>query len=134
MPTLSELDDQMGEAIDAQFGEAVLLTPRAGRVSGSTPEAGHPAVSIVATYTAAPDNPRAFQDRREGISAKGGTMVSTLTPVLSVSRAEAARVSRPIRQGDLVTLTSRPGTPRYAVNHVDRDDLGALTLDLTKEP
>lgn len=128
------LDQLAGRAVERAFGETVLVLPmKAGRNAAPTPDPDRPTVAMRAVISIAPEEQLLFADRKGGANTVGPTRVQLAGAWATLTAAEIARVGTAPIQGDVIVLTDRPGTPRYRVSQTGFDDLGAATLQLTRE-
>ena len=103
------------------------------RNAAATPDPDRTAATIQAVISIAPEDRALFADRKGGANTLGPTRVLLAGTWATVTAAEIGRLGYLPIQGDIMVLTDRPGQARYRVSQVDLDDLGAITLQLTKE-
>ena len=128
------LDRLAGRAVERAFGEAVLVLPmKVTRNATATADPDRASATIRAVISIAPEDRALFADRKGGANTLGPTKVTLAGTWATVTAAEIDRLSYLPIQGDVMVPTDRPGQARYRVSQVDLDDLGAVTLQLTKE-
>lgn len=135
MSALDLLDRLAGGAVDRAFGEVVTVIPRSGgRIAAASDDPSRPQKTVTAVFADAPSEMALFQNRMNGLKEVGTTGVLIPGAVLSLSAAQAKTLGYELRKGDLVKLSARAGTPRYAVSSPPQaDDLGAVVLMLARE-
>lgn len=134
MSARSLLDRLAGRAVERAFGEAMLVLPmKVTRNAAATADPDRAAATIQVVISIAPEDRALFADRKGGANTLGPTKVTLAGTWATVTAAEIGRLGYLPIQGDVMVLTDRPGQARYRVSQVDLDDLGAVTLQLTKE-
>ena len=128
------LDRLAGRAVERAFGESVLIQPMTGgKNAAPSPDPDRGTATIRAVISIAPEDRTLFADRKGGANTLGSTRVLLAGTSATLTAAEIGRLGYLPIQGDIMVLTDRPGQARYRVSQVDLDDLGAITLQLTKE-
>jgi len=128
------LDRLAGRAVERAFGESVLVQPmKGGKNAAPSPDPDHSMTTIRAVISIAPEDRPLFADRKAGANTLGQTRVMLAGVWATVTAAFVAELGYQPVQGDLLVLVDRPGSPRYRITQVDLDDLGAVTLHLTRE-
>jgi hypothetical protein len=118
-------------AVDRQWGEPVLLTPRTeSQYKGASPDPIRQPILVQGRFTLRPEiaddkGQRHGYGRLEGVARLAGAQTSVV-----IGAAQAALIPWPVRTGDLATLTDRGVS--YAVA-VCQPTNGGLILMLTVE-
>lgn len=115
------------------FGDEVLITARVESEKRGfmlDPSRGERAVQGVFTLRTAPDR---LGGTRQGTELQGMSTVAVAPAQVWFSAGELAAIGFVPRQGDLITLTQRPGRPSYAIAKRGPTDLDDATFPLTRE-
>jgi len=127
------LDVGLSAALSEAFAEPAHLRPRSSaQYAERAPDPDRPDVTLHGVFSAG-----SAQDDLRG-QARGGQMSGT-TKLAStaaefwIAKAQIAALTALPANGDTVTLTSRAGSPVYAISAVRHTDMGDLTLILVRE-
>lgn len=128
-----DLDAGLSGAIREAFAEPAVHRPRVSEQyaeRNSDPE--RPQHLIYGVLSAGPaDDP--LKGSARGSQFSGTTRAASLSAEFWIARAEVDALTELPMKGDTLTLTSRAGSPAYAVSLVQHTDMGDLTLILVRD-
>lgn len=129
-----DLDAALAGAIGASFGEAAVLRPR---VSVQYVErTAHPTVqpmTVWGIFSAGPSEAQPIAGQVRGSEMVGATRIASMTAEFWISKGQVGELLFLPAKGDALALTSRAGSPVYAISQVQPTDLGDLNLILVRE-
>lgn len=133
MSGFGPLDKAMSAVMSSAFAEPVLLRPRRSTQYAERAEDPDRAeVTVLGIFSAGP-----VKDDLRG-QARGGQMSGTTkfgatAAEFWIARAQVDALTMLPAKGDMITLTSRAGSPIYAISGVHHTDMGDLNLILVRE-
>lgn len=123
----------ISSAITRAFAEPAVHRPR---VSAQYVERGgdpdRPQHLIHGVFSAGPADDQ-LKGTSRGAQFSGTTRVASASAEFWIGKAEVDVLTALPSKGDTLTLTSRAGSPVYAVSVVQHTDMGDLTLILVRE-
>ena len=128
-----DLDAVVSDAIRSAFAEVAVHRPRASvQYAERVADADRPHRLIHGVFSAGPaDDP--LRGAARGSQFSGTTRVASLSAEFWIARAEVDALTDLPAKGDTIMLTSRAGSPVYAVSVVQHTDMGDMTLILVRE-
>jgi len=127
------LDVGLSATLSEVFAEPAHLRPRSSvQYAERAIDPDRPHVTLYGIFSAG-----SAQDDLQG-QARGGQMSGTTKLVSTatafwIAKAQVATMTALPVKGDMITLTSRAGSPIYAISAVHHTDMGDLTLILVRE-
>ena len=128
-----EVAPELSDAIRQAVAEPAVHRPRVSeQYAERVVDADRPQHLIQGVFSAGPaDDP--LRGSARGSQFSGTTRAASLSAEFWIARAEVDALTELPTKGDSITLTSRAGSPVYAVSLVQHTDMGDLTLILVRE-
>lgn len=128
-----ELDAALSAAASSAFAEAAVLRPRkSSQYVERADDPDRPQTTVSGIFSAGPSEGGLKGNARGGEFA-GATRMSSMTAEFWLTKAEVDRIDFLPAKGDQITLSARPGQPRYEISKVEPSDMGDLNLILITE-
>ena len=133
MSIFDDLDALTSAAVKDVFAEPAHLRPRlSAQYAERAVDPDRAEVTVHGIFSAGP-----VKDDLRG-QARGGQMSGTtkLTSTAAefwIAKAQVAALTALPAKGDMITFTSRAGSPVYAISAVHHTDMGDLNLILVRE-
>jgi len=128
-----DLDAALSGAIKGAFADAAV---HRARVSSQYVERANdparPAQTLYGVFSAGPADDQ-LKGLARGSEFSGTTRVASASAEFWIAKAEVDALAALPAKGDTITLTSRAGSPVYAVSVVQHTDMGDLNLILVRE-
>ena len=133
MSAFDALDSAMSAVMSNAFAEPAIHKPRvSAQYAERAADPNRPQHLIRGVFSAGPADDR-LKGTARGSEFSGTTRVVSASAELWIDRAEVAALSALPAKGDTIPLTSRAGSPVYAVSSVQHTDMGDLNLILVRE-
>lgn len=128
-----DLDAALSGAIKGAFAEAAVHRPRvSAQYVERAVDPDRPQHLVYGVFSAGPADEQ-LKGAARGSGFSGTTRVASASAEFWVAKAEVDALTAPPSKGDTLTLTSRAGSPVYAVSVVQHTDMGDLNLILVRE-
>lgn len=128
-----DLDAALSGAIKGAFAEAAIHRPRvSAQYAERAVDPDRLQHLIHGVFSAGPADDR-LKGIARGSEFSGTTRVASASAEFWIAKVEVAALTALPAKGDTITLTSRAGSPVFAVSSVQHTDMGDLTLILVRE-
>jgi hypothetical protein len=128
-----DLDAALSGAIKGAFSEAAVHRSRlSSQYVERTNDPDRPAQTFSGVFSAGPADDQ-LKGTARGSEFSGTTRVASANAEFWIAKAEVEALTALPAKGDTITLTSRAGSPVYAVSVVQHTDMGDLNLILVRE-
>jgi len=128
-----DLDAALSGAIKGTFAEVAVHRPRvSAQYAERAADPDRAEVTVHGIFSAGPVKDDLRGQARVG-QMSGTTKLASTAAEFWIAKAQIAALTALPANGDTVTLTSRAGSPVYAISAVRHTDMGDLTLILVRE-
>lgn len=128
-----DLDAALSGAIKGAFAEVAVHRSRvSSQYVERTNDPARPAQTLSGVFSAGPADDQ-LKGLARGSEFSGTTRVASASAEFWIAKAEVDALTALPAKGDTITLTSRAGSPVYAVSVVQHTDMGDLNLILVRE-
>lgn len=128
-----DLDAALSGAIKGAFAETAIHRPRvSAQYVERTADPDRPQHLIYGVFSAGPADDQ-LKGAARGSEFSGTTRVASASAEFWIAKAEVDALTALPAKGDTIRLTSRAGSPTYAVSSVQHTDMGDLNLILVWE-
>lgn len=128
-----DLDAALSGAIKNAFAEVVVHRPRVStQYVERADDPAKPAQNIMGVFSAGPADDQ-LRGQARGSEFVGTTRAASMSAEFWIAKAEVDALTALPAKGDKITLTSRAGSPVYAISQVEPSDMGDLNLILVRE-
>ena len=128
-----DLDATLSDAIIGAFAEVAILRPRvSAQYAARAVDQDRPQHLIHGVFSAGPADDR-LKGIARGSEFSGTTRVASASAEFWIAKAQVAALTALPAKGDMITFTSRAGSPVYAISAVHHTDMGDLNLILVRE-
>lgn len=133
MSVFEDLDVRVSAALASVFAEPAHLRPRlSAQYAERANDPDRPEVALHGIFSAGPAQGD-LRGQALGGQMSGTTKLSTTAAAFWLAKAQVDALTALPAKGDAITLTSRAGSPVYAISAVQHTDMGDLTLILVRE-
>ena len=133
MSIFDDLDALTSAAVKGVFAEPAHLRPRlSAQYAERAADPDRAEVTVHGIFSAGPVKDDLRGQARVG-QMSGTTKLASTAAEFWIAKAQVAALTALPANGDTVTLTSRAGSPVYAISAVRHTDMGDLTLILVRE-
>jgi hypothetical protein len=128
-----DLDAALSGAISGAFAEVAALSPRlSSQYAERADDPARPTMTVMGVFSAGPADDQ-LKGSARGSEFSGTTRAATANAEFWIAKPEVDALAAIPAKGDKITLTSRAGSPAYAVSVVQHTDMGDLNLILVRE-
>lgn len=128
-----DLDTALSGAIKGAFAEVAVHRPRvSAQYTERAVDPERPQHLIHGVFSAGPADD-GLKGVARGSEFSGTTRVASASAEFWIAKVEVDALTALPAKGDTLTLTSRAGSPVYAISAVHHTDMGDLTLILVRE-
>jgi hypothetical protein len=128
-----DLDAALSGAIKGAFAETAIHRPRVlAQYTERAVDPDRPQHLIYGVFSAGPADDQ-LKGAARGSEFSGTTRVASASAEFWIAKAEVDALTALPAKGDTIRLTSRAGSPTYAVSSVQHTDMGDLNLILVWE-
>jgi len=133
MSIFDDLDALTSAAVKDVFAEPAHLRPRRStQYAERAVDPDRAEVTVHGVFSAGPVKDD-LRGQARGGQMSGTTKLGSTAAEFWIAKAQVAALTALPANGDTVTLTSREGSPVYAISAVHHTDMGDLTLILVRE-
>lgn len=133
MTFFKDCSARLSEDVSTAFAELALLRPRvASQYAEPATDPNRREAMVHGIFSAGPAQEDLSGQARGG-QLSGTTQFASTAAEFWIAWAQVDALTAPPAKGDTITLTSRTGSPAYAISAVHHTDLGDLTLTLVRE-
>ena len=128
-----DFDAVLSEAIGGAFAEPALLRPRlSAQYAERAVDPDRAEVTVHGVFSAGPVKDD-LRGQARGGQMSGTTKLASTAAEFWIAKAQVDALSALPAKGDTITLTSRAGSPVYAISAAHHTDMGDLNLILVQE-
>ncbi|WP_223428844.1 hypothetical protein [Tateyamaria pelophila] len=133
MSVFEYLDVRVSAALASVFAEPAHLHPRlSAQYAERAVDPDRAEVTVHGIFSAGPGQDD-LRGQARGGQMSGTTKLGSTAAEFWIARAQVDALTTMPAKGDMITLTSRAGSPIYAISGVHHTDMGDLNLILVRE-